>query len=1071
MHGAAGPRGAGAPAHETPSAGDEQASGSSIPTYEELFAELSRSANPKVVANKYIKHLEYPNLDLSSIESTLPQLMSFAEQDEIYLRLIKQAPAEVVSSEQRSKFQQEKSAEVDGMAQQAESLRNDAILDEIKKRIKDDHLNNAFTDMRCVLLVLAARLGIILCFENGAINVVSEQQTKEYEGKSTATITDYLDNKWPHYTGLYGYVYSNKMQDLAKWEAKNIVKKGSSSCCGASPAKLDAKFQDDMEACIDTTIKKIDRNNERFVQLFAHVKSIYEVMLFNEKRNTSNPIYTRPSGHIYSKHYVPTILRSLNNLDDFRDLEAAQSGPARATVLPHIGTELYFIKRTFEAFIKYTALDLRALQIERAIELESTAAPLRTERPQDILFKYVEALNEPNYSDILRNNLNNLFHRTKFVLGFDAIKYLHVLRSNKETLTSESSMDDLKEVLNCIHLITSDLGDDDVFRIEPPGAGETTQPETLTNSVILLTASEKIRVPMLKSMDEIEQAYQTHTAKIPTSERSTAVAAGAVCKAPRQTWQRKFEKKYGIPKLISTFSLPAFHMYALLEQCAAVKSQLQPKSEINPGTTPTEITYGVDSLVQPLLEGQESKSPAPPSNNLYAQLENTILEISNILDRYKHALGEVQSAAGASSGQSGQTNGLSGWLLSAVNLAKQANTLLQQAVAHIHSIRKSNSPPTNAPLKKDEESTPLIQRNHRRRCRVIGGTVCLFGTGAGIGLSVWYAHTHQSGSTPPPPPGKCSLPGITNPVYAHRPQIGQTVPLTGVTVTGNSSYHLTQDFTEGCQFPPGFGYVGPAAELTAYLQGKSINVTKSPFACFISVVQTTNPTCETTGLVASGGDAERRRLHETRKESSTISHEASLTHPAVLAVAQHAAGTAIAVAAEKVRPGSGPMAETVTNMAAGVVSTAITGDLVPLAQTALILVNTRATERKRRLAIVSASAALQAANGNLPGAVVLLAITSINEATSSQTARNAANATGIACLLLTAGTSAPVAAIVSVVNFGMSQAAEAIKPTVYAAEATSAKAPSVPAVPKESWLQWGKRMLGCNSRRSGASPA
>ena len=327
-------------------------------------------------------------------------------------------------------------------------------------------------------------------------------------------------------------------------------------------------------------------------------------------------------------------------------------------------------------------------------------------------------------------------------------------------------------------------------------------------------------------------------------------------------------------------------------------------------------------------------------------------------------------------------------------------------------------------------------------------------------------HKPAPSASPSPSPSpsavaSCEPPGMTNPIYIHHPKVPSTASLCGITITGNGTNYLVQPSdAQGCIFS--FKHLtGTAEALTEALCGQTVNITKSPFGGFATVVQIDNPQCSTESLLISGGDAERRLLHKTRHESSRVSHEASLAHPAVLAMAQHAAGKAIAVAAEKVRPGSGPMAETVTSMATGAVRTAITGDLVPLAQAALTLVNTRATGRKSRLAVAGAGAALQAVTGNVPGAVITLAATGTQEAASSQTTRNAINATSVAALLyFAAGTSAPVATVVAVVNFSISQAAEAIKPPVFAVKASSAKAPLAPEPPKtpETWPQWGARM-------------
>lgn len=163
------------------------------------------------------------------------------------------------------------------------------------------------------------------------------------------------------------------------------------------------------------------------------------------------------------------------------------------------------------------------------------------------------------------------------------------------------------------------------------------------------------------------------------------------------------------------------------------------------------------------------------------------------------------------------------------------------------------------------------------------------------------------------------------------------------------------------------------------------------------------------------------------------------------------------------------MAETVTSMATGVVRTAITGDFVPLAQAALTVISTRATGQKSRLAVAGAGAVLQAITGNVPGAMITFAASGAHEAASSQTTRDAINATSLTTLLVLAtGTSVPAAALFAVVHFGISYASNltTTDPT------PSAKAPPAPATPeKESWLQWGKRMLGCDSRRAAPSPA
>ena len=77
-------------------------------------------------------------------------------------------------------------------------------------------------------------------------------------------------------------------------------------------------------------------------------------------------------------------------------------------------------------------------------------------------------------------------------------------------------------------------------------------------------------------------------------------------------------------------------------------------------------------------------------------------------------------------------------------------------------------------------------------------------------------------------------------------------------------------------------------------------------------------------------------------------------------------------------------------------------------------------------------------------------------------------------LCATGAASAPAAILVAgciwVVRVGREERLGTVP--VDSAKAKAPKAPPAPATPeKQSWLQWGKRMLGCDSRRSAPSPA
>ena len=318
-----------------------------------------------------------------------------------------------------------------------------------------------------------------------------------------------------------------------------------------------------------------------------------------------------------------------------------------------------------------------------------------------------------------------------------------------------------------------------------------------------------------------------------------------------------------------------------------------------------------------------------------------------------------------------------------------------------------------------------------------------------------------SPSTPPEPPNHCDTLGVLpGPVVYTTVGSAVTNPHAALTYDNTSA---TISMRYAGQFGPGesgfASFQGTPAQCSIYLQKVTMTLTQpGRSATFFTQVSTNGGRCEITGAFA---------IVETGDTLSSSSKAGMVPGPAIMALIQHATSRIIASVAETTAPGSGPMAQTAASMAIGMTSAAVTGDLVPLVQAALTLLATQATDRPGRLTTACASSALQLVAGNVPGAMITIAATGAHEATSSQTARDAINAVSVSALLYcAAGTSLPAAAMVAIVHFGISQASK-----VTAAEPTT-KAPPAPSTSKqETWLQWGQRMLGCNSRNPTPSPA
>ena len=331
-------------------------------------------------------------------------------------------------------------------------------------------------------------------------------------------------------------------------------------------------------------------------------------------------------------------------------------------------------------------------------------------------------------------------------------------------------------------------------------------------------------------------------------------------------------------------------------------------------------------------------------------------------------------------------------------------------------------------------------------------------------------------ASPSPSPSalaSCNLPGIINPAYAHHPHLGQKVALTDVGITGNGTYRLGPGFTAGCEFPSGFGQNGTAADLTTFIQSSSVNVTGSPFACFADVTQVDNPTCKTSGLVASGGDSELPLIQ---------------SNPVIQLF--FIEGTA--TAAEAIKPGSGPYVAALAGAATTLAyDPSLSGVAMVAAQTAGPLASTLSKKAGCSKTTCYHTAAYTAALIQtallymvIPDATAMAPIAAqlskdllTSRLSTPEAERRAAHLLdrGVLAVTLcsTGAASMPAALFAAGCIWLIRVGREECLNTEAATDSTTAKAPPAPVTPKtpESWSQWLQRKLGCNSRSSAPSHA
>jgi len=373
---------------------------------------------------------------------------------------------------------------------------------------------------------------------------------------------------------------------------------------------------------------------------------------------------------------------------------------------------------------------------------------------------------------------------------------------------------------------------------------------------------------------------------------------------------------------------------------------------------------------------------------------------------------------------------------------------------------------------------------------VIGGVIsaaqhCSFSPswkGVIDGCSTPTPSPHPSASPSPPAShspspspsavASCNPPGVVNPIYIHRPEVPSTASLCGITITGNGTNYLVQPSdAQGCIFS--FKHLtGTAEALTEALCGQTVNITKSPFGGFATVVQIDNPQCSTESLLISGGDSEV--LAQNNPVLQLLLTE----------------GTAIF--AEAVKPGSGPY---VAALAGAAITLAYDPSLSGAAMVAAQTVGPLTSKLSKQAGctqttshhIAAYSAALMQAGlmymaspdatAMAPIAAQLCKDLSASRFSTPQAERRATHLldSGVLAVTLcaTGATGAPAALLVAGCVWLVRVGREECLNTEVATDSTTAKAPPAPVRPKtpESWLEWSKRMLGCNSRGSSASPA